>query len=241
MGRLHTHALVVGRGEQSFLEQHGVLKPGQSSVLLQGSIAGVDTARFHADEVTRAQVRAQIGIGPRDFTVMYLGRIARDKGVLDLARAFSKLHPESHLVLVGADEEGLRRSIEEAANCAGRLHFVPFNTSPERYVVAADVVCLPSYREGFGMTLIEAGACGVAVVASRLYGTQDAVVEGVTGLFHDPGNVGEIERCLRALAGDAALRERLGAAGRERVLRSFRPEELIAAFLDYYAVALRCA
>jgi len=245
MGRLLTHALVVGRGEQAFLEQHGVLRAGQSTVLRQGSIGGVDTGRFHPDPDVRSRVRADLGVGPDDFAVMYLGRIARDKGVLDLARAFGELEGASHLVLVGADEEGLRRAIEEACGKrVERLRFVPFNSSPERYMVAADVVCLPSHREGFGMTLIEAGACGVPVVAARLYGTQDAVVDGVTGLFHVPGDAAELAQRLRTLAHDPVLRERLGTAGRERVQRDFRSEDLIRAFRDYYAAVLgpgRCA
>jgi glycosyltransferase involved in cell wall biosynthesis len=239
LGRLLTHALVVGRGEQSFLEKHGVLRPGGSTVLLQGSIAGVDPKRFHPDDTLRARARAELGIAPGALAIMYVGRIARDKGVLDLAKAFARLEDRPCLVLVGPDEEGLRPLIERACgNATDRLRHVDFTTTPERYMVAADVVCLPSYREGFGMTLIEAGACGVPVVASRLYGTEDSVAEGVTGLLHAAGDAAQLEQCLRTLADDPALRRRLGDAGRSRALAEFRPDEILRAFLDYYTVVL---
>ena len=236
VGRLITHGLVVGRGEQSFLEQHGILKSGQSRVLLQGSIGGVDAARFRPDPAMRAKVRADLGIEADEIAIMYLGRIARDKGVIDLAHAFRQLDAGTHLVLVGPDEEGLSPLIEEACGKqVDRVHFMGLTSSPERYIVAGDVVCLPSYREGFGLSLVEAGACGLPVIASRLYGTQDAVIDGVTGLFHNPGDRAELEQQLRALIRDPALRERLGKAGRERAMRDFQPEQIIRAFLDYYA------
>jgi len=245
VGRLITHGLVVGRGEQSFLEQHGILKNGQSRVLMHGSIGGVDATRFRPDPAMRARVRAELDIGAQEVAILYLGRIARDKGVIDLAHAFRRLEGETRLVLVGPDEEGLRPLIEEACGPrASRTHFVGLTSSPERYIVAGDIVCLPSHREGFGLSLVEAGACGLPVIASRLYGTQDAVIDGVTGLFHAPGDCAELEQRLRTLIADPALRERLGKAGRERAVRDFQPEEIIRAFLAYYTSIVgagRCA
>ena len=86
--------------------------------------------------------------------------------------------------------------------------------------------------------LLEAGACGIPVVASRVYGTQDAVLEGITGLVHEPGKIEDIERALSLLSSDPALRVRMGKAGRQRVEAEFRTERLVAALLDYYATAL---
>ena len=63
-------------------------------------------------------------------------------------------------------------------------------------MAAADLFCLPSYREGFGMAAVEAGSCGLPVITSRIYGLTDAVEEGVTGLMHEPGDVNEISRLI---------------------------------------------
>jgi glycosyltransferase involved in cell wall biosynthesis len=243
VARLATHALVVGRGEQSFLERKGILRPGRSAVLGHGSIAGVDIERFRPDPQARADVRRELGIGAETFVALYLGRIGRDKGVLDLARAFSGTAAgsgEQWLVFVGPDEEGLRTALEHAAGAAAaRLRFVAYTRVPQRYLAAADLVCLPSHREGFGLVLIEAGACAVPVLASRLYGTSDAVVDGVTGLFHEPRDVDGIARGLSRLAADPQLRRRMGSAGRDRVAAYFLEELLVDSLREFYAEALQ--
>lgn len=244
VARLATHVLVVGQAEQRFLEREGVLRAGSSTVLANGSICGVDTARFHPNASARIEVRRELAIPEEaSFVIMYLGRLTRDKGVLDLALAFRSLHaaiPQSSLVFVGADEDDIHGEIASASGeAAAAVRFVAYNDRPERYMAAADVVCLPSYREGFPITLLEAGACGVPVVASRIYGTRDAVVEGETGLLHEPGSASDLERCLALLAKDAALRKRLGLAGRARVAEHFRPEDLVDALVDFYVRALK--
>jgi glycosyltransferase involved in cell wall biosynthesis len=233
VGAFASHVLVVSRGEQAFLEAEEILPPKRSTVLGAGSIAGVDLARFRPDADRRAAVRRELGLANEDLVVMYVGRVTRDKGVLDLARAFrslSRRHPQARLVMVGPDEGGLARRLRRAG-----AHLVGNTPEPERYLAAADIVCLPSYREGFGVALIEAGACAVPVLASRLYGTQDAVVEGVTGLFHEAGNAEDLEKQLAALAADRELRRRMGQAGRARVEAEFRQEVLVQALIDYYA------
>ena len=227
-----THVLVVSRGEQAFLEEEGILPRRRSQVLAAGSIAGVDLARFRPDAQARAAVRRELGIAEDALLVMYVGRLARDKGVLELARAFAGLvrrRPQARLVLVGPDE-GVRRRLRGEG-----VHLVGFSAAPERYFAAADIVCLPSHREGFGVVLIEAGACGVPVLAARVYGIQDAVEEGVSGLLHTPGDARDLEAKLETLAADPALRARLGAAGRARVETHFRQEVLVQALLDYYS------
>jgi glycosyltransferase involved in cell wall biosynthesis len=226
--RSATHALVVSRGEQAFLETEGVMEPGKSAVLGSGSISGVDTSRFRPDPAAREAVRKELRLPADAFVVIYVGRLARDKGVLDLAKAASA-YP---LVLVGPDEDGLADQLRDLHD---NIHFVGYTAAPERYLAAADVACLPSHREGFGVALIEAGACGVPVIASRIYGTKDAVAEGKTGLLHEPGNVDDLRAKLQHLAGDADLRRKLGEGGRERAENDFRQDLLVRALIDYYS------
>lgn len=235
VGRLATHALVVSHSEQAFLEQQRVLSKGASTVLGSGSIAGVDCDRFRPDPQARAAVRTELGLSDEHFLIAYVGRIAREKGVTELARAFALLErsiPRATLLFVGPDEDRLHASLKTHSQ---NLRFAGYSTQPERYLASADVACLPSHREGFGLALIEAGACGVPVVAARVYGTQDAVVEGVTGFFHEPGDVEDLRSKLAQLAGDRGLRERMGQAGRARVEAQFAQPFVVGALLDYYA------
>ena len=105
-------------------------------------------------------------------------------------------------------------------------------------MAAADVFCLPSYREGFGMVVIEAASAGIPAVASRIYGVTDAVGEGVTGLLHRPGDAAEMTREMAALADDAARRQSMGSAARERALRLFSREAVTEAWLRFYGKLL---
>jgi glycosyltransferase involved in cell wall biosynthesis len=101
-------------------------------------------------------------------------------------------------------------------------------------MAAADIICLPSYREGFGSVLIEGAACGLPAVASRIYGVTDAVVENVTGLLHPAGNIVSLTDTLRLLASNERFRKELGNRAYKRALVDFRAdrvEELFERFL----------
>ena len=237
VARLATDILVDSESQRQFLIAEGVVAPAKSSVLASGSISGVDLGRFKPDAAARLLVRGQLGIGEGDAVLLFLGRLNRDKGVLDLARAFASLAEDSiacHLLLVGPDEGGMRESILGiCSNRVGRLHFVDFTNSPERYMAAADVFCLPSYREGFGSVVIEAAAVGVPAVASRIYGITDAVVDGKTGLLHDAGNVDGIVTCLERLLRFPQDCRTLGAAARLRAMTEFSAERVTTAVTAY--------
>jgi len=242
VARLATHVLVVSRSEREFLIREGIIRNSKSRVLGSGSLSGVDPARFRPDSMARAAVRAELGIAPKATVFLFLGRLTRDKGVLDLAQAFASLaptHPAAVLLLVGPDEERVRPAIESICRAHARqLRFAGYTRSPERYIAAADTLCLPSYREGFSTVIIEAAAAGVPAIGSRIYGITDAIVEGETGLLHAPADANELAENMKALIGNPALRERLGARARQRAVDEFSQQRLTQALLDYYRGAL---
>jgi glycosyltransferase involved in cell wall biosynthesis len=242
IARLATHALADSPSQRDFLVAQGIVAASGSAVLAQGSICGVDTSRFRPDTAARERVRLRHDIPAGAVVFLYLGRMHRDKGLLDLAQAFAEAgtrHPDAHLLLVGPDEGHLRAALERAAaGCSARLHHAGLTDRPQDYFAAADVFCLPSYREGFGTTIIEAAAAGVPALGSRIYGVTDAIVDGETGLLFEAGDVPQLARCLGTLAGDAGLRARMGEQARQRAVRDFSSTVVTAALLEYYASLL---
>jgi glycosyltransferase involved in cell wall biosynthesis len=236
--RLATGVLVDSRSQREFLIANGVVTAAKATVLGGGSICGVDE-RFRPSDAARERVRSALGV-PRDAVLfLYLGRLSRDKGLIDLARAFAALakrNASAHLLIAGPDEENLMKRIEEIlAGCRERFRRIDFTDRPEECMAAADVFCLPSYREGFGQVAVEASAAELPVIASRIYGVTDAVVEGETGLFHAPGDVQALTERMQTLIEHPEMRRSLGKAGRARVLREFSAERVTRALLDYYS------
>jgi glycosyltransferase involved in cell wall biosynthesis len=235
--RAATHVLVISRSERDFLLKERVVSEQNSQILANGSLAGVDTTRFRPDPAARSLVRKELRVPGDQVLAIFMGRITRDKGVLDLAVSFAAIaagHPEWHLLFVGPDEDALRAKLEQAAGAAAaQVHFSGLTSSPERYMAAADFLCLPSYREGFGNVIIEAASIGIPALGSRIYGIADALIEDYTGLMHEPGNVDQLSAKLKRLFSDSALRTQLGQQARERALTVFSSTLVVEALVQY--------
>jgi len=235
---LATHILVDSFSQQDFLLQNNVISKNKSFVLAQGSISGVNISRFKPDPKQHLKIRHKYEIPETSLVFLYMARLTRDKGALVMAEAFSRFSENdslAHLFIVSPDEEGLRPLIYEMCHkCIDRIHFVDFTSLPEEYMASADIFCLPSYREGFGTVLINAAAVGIPAIASRIYGSVDAIVEGVTGLLHEAGNVNELICKMKQLSSDTALREKIGENARLRVISDFSEEVVTAAVIAFY-------
>jgi glycosyltransferase involved in cell wall biosynthesis len=242
LAALATHLLADSPSQRDFLVAEGVVTATKCTVLGKGSISGVNTARFQPDAAARDMVRLELAVPADGVLFLYLGRLNRDKGIADLAAAFANLcrsRDDIWLALVGPDEENMATLARQLCGAhADHLRLVDYTNTPQRYMAAADVFCLPSYREGFGTVVIEAAACGVAAIASRIYGLTDAVIDTETGLLHAAGDVAAIETMMARLAGDRALRQRLGVAARNRACADFAMPVLTSALLAFYAKML---
>jgi glycosyltransferase involved in cell wall biosynthesis len=233
--RMATHLLADSPSQRDFLVREGIVASDRCTVLGRGSLSGVDTRRFRPDPAARTAVRAQHGIDQDARVVLYLGRVTRDKGVLDLARAFARIPANAALLVAGPDEEGLAaRMLELSGPAASRVHFAGYTAEPERFLAAADVLCLPSYREGFGTVVIEAAATSVPAVASRIYGVTDAIAHGETGLLFTPGDCDELAAALAAILADDSLSGRLGAEARRRAVEYFAQERMTGELMAFY-------
>ncbi len=234
---LATDLLTDSNSQREFLIGQQITRPEKIQVLADGSICGVDTARFEMNADLRTEVRQQLCVPESALVILFLGRMSRDKGVLDLASAFARLavkHDNVWMLWVGPDEEELTQDILNRCKDVGnRLCFVGFTTEPERFMAASDIFALPSYREGFGTSVIEAAACGLPCVCSKIYGLTDAVVDGVTGMLHTPADILDIERQLEEMLLNKQLRLQLGASARRRAVDYFGQVRLTDSFKSF--------
>lgn len=236
--KLATHLLADSPTQRDFLESQHVVARGRIHVPASGSISGVDCARFKPDAAMRKAIRQRFNLLDDDILILFLARVKRSKGVLELLEAFEALaaaHPKLHLAIIGPDEENLDPVISGSAlSKAGRVHRVSkFVQQHQEYLQASDIFCLPSHYEGFGSIVIEAGACGLPTIAANVYGLTDAVANGLTGLLHCPGDIKDITRQLALLINDDALRLRLGEQARNRAQLKFDQRLVIAEYVDY--------
>jgi glycosyltransferase involved in cell wall biosynthesis len=235
---LSTNILVDSRSQKEFIVDQGIVSESKALVLANGSVSGVDTQRFSPNPRIRANIRKQYDISESEVVFLFLGRLNRDKGVLDLAAAFVRVYKDFkkvRLMLVGHDEEDMRSRITALyGQHVSAIHFIDHTEVPEQYMAAADIFCIPSYREGFGSVVIESAAIGIPAIGSRIYGITDAIEDGVTGLLYKVGDVNSlIERMVQFLE-NPVLREKMGEAARKRAIRDFSKEIVISAMLGFY-------
>lgn len=239
IAKLNTHLLVDGDGQRQFLIEQGVLKESNSCVLANGSITGVELDKFVTSDEVRTRERSKFGFKESDVVYIFLGRLNHDKGIGELYAAFNKLVSEydnAKLVFYGSDEEGYDQKVEEYPNIKrGVNYFFPGRTSqPYEALQVADVFVIPTWREGFGMSVIEAQGLGLPVITSDAYGVVDASVEGETGLRCKVGDVDSLYECMSIYYGNTELRKRHGMAGRDRVEQLFDNRVVTQAWIDYY-------
>ena len=241
VGSLATNLLVVSASERNFLISEGLISPGKSTVLVNGSIGGVDLEIFKPNLATRTSIRANLSIGEEAVLFLYVGRLTWEKGLVELIEAFSLFPSDAQvfLLLVGPDEGGINAKYFKLMDSPNsRIRIAPYTTSPQSYMAASDVLVLPSHREGFGVVIIEAAATGVPAIGSSIYGISDAVQNGVTGFLFEKENIADLFEKMQRLAEDSSLRAVMGAAAAARVKKCFDQKIVVESFIDYYRLLI---
>jgi glycosyltransferase involved in cell wall biosynthesis len=196
---------------------------------------GVDTGRFHV--VPRSEApggRLVIGV---------VAMLRAEKGLDTLIEAFARvknLHPALHLLLVGSGV--MLASLQSLAQSLGvceRCSFEPATKDVTPWLGAIDIFVLPSLSEALSNALMEAMACGCAVVASRVGGNPELILDGETGLLFEKADTAGLAGRLRMLIEDEALRRRLASAGARMIREKFsieisarRMEQIYESFLE---------
>lgn len=234
-----TDILVDGNSQRQFLIKERIVRRDNSRVLANGSICGVNIEKFKPSEETRSEERSAFGFNKDDVVYIFLGRLNHDKGIGELFEAFNRLVidcPKAKLVLYGSDEEGWDNKLGDYIFLRrGRNYFYSgITSSPMTAMQKGDVFVLPTWREGFGSSVIEAQALGLPVITSDAYGVLDASELDVTGLRFKVGDSVELYRRMKRYYDNPELRKAHGHAGRKRVEELFDSRIVTKAWGDFY-------
>jgi glycosyltransferase involved in cell wall biosynthesis len=231
-----THIIVDGESQRQFLVANGIINENNSKFSNKPGISCVDTDKFTRNNIIRDNYRKELNV-TNEIVFLFLGRLNVDKGVLDLSHAFSKLiqkFSNARLVFVGPDEEKLQSKIQEICNHSASVTFYGATSKPENILQMADVFCLPSYREGFCTSIIEASSLEIPVICSDTYGLLRTIVDDVTGLRHQVANSASILEQMEKMMENEDLRKELGKNGRQYVLNNFSVKIFSKQWVDFY-------
>ncbi len=190
---------------------------------------GRDTKQFAPAE-DKDRVRRELGWPAEQIVATYVGGLRETKGMRELAAAAEPLlreHRDFRLVCVGDGRtRGPLRNLRDSLDRDDAV-LLPGRVAPEEvpgFLQASDFFVLPSYTEGMPQAVLEAMNCGLAVVATRVGGVPEAVVDGETGLLIDPRNVEQLREAMKRMIVDETFRLTAGRNGLARVRKVFDPE-----------------
>jgi glycosyltransferase involved in cell wall biosynthesis len=204
---------------------------------------GIDLTRFDPTRFAarRDSVRAAIGAAPDDVVVGVVGRLVWEKGyreVFAAAAALRERAPQVHFVVVGPLDEDKGDSVTQAdvdaAAAAGRMTFLGLRDDVTDLYAAMDLYVLASHREGFPRSAMEAAAMGLPAVVTDIRGCRQVVDHGVTGIRVPVGDATALAGAIGELGGDAARRDVMGRAAREKARTDFDQQRVIDTTLRVY-------
>ena len=226
------HVLIDSKSQKDFLITNNIVTKNKATVLLHGSVGGVDIKKFKYRKINRNLLRKKLKILKNDFTFLYLGRVNKDKGIIDLINAFNKIKDfySILLVIVGPIEDDFIKSYIKKNK---KIIYAGKTSTPEKWFSMADILCLPSYREGFGSVVIEAGSCNLPALGSNIYGISDAIVENKTGFLHKVGSINDIKKKMLTVIKNKNLLKKFGKRARKRVKKDFDDNLISQKLLEF--------
>lgn len=183
------------------------------------------------------------GTSPETPRIAIIAQLIERKGHRILFEAIPGIlehHPDAVFLVFGKGplEESLKKRVA-AEPWSGQLRFMGFRTDLDRLLPSLDLVVHPAFMEGMGVSLLQASACGVPIVASKAGGIPEVVDDGVNGFLVEPGNPSDLANRVNELLGDPRLRQQMAQAGRDIALERFSIRRMAVDYLDLYRQSIK--
>lgn len=211
------------------------------SVIGHGNIAGVDLTFFDPKtpsiSETSQNLKSHLKISVDDVVYCFIGRLNKDKGLKELAQAFSVLSVNAHLIIVGdrddsAPIDSLSMSVFESHP---RVHLLGFQQDIRSALFSSDILVLPSYREGFPNVVLQAGAMGMPCIVTDISGCNEIIQAGFNGWLVAPHDHQSLANAmLEALSSPADVLSQMGENARRRVTSRFDRKDHLLRMANFY-------
>lgn len=216
--------------------EHGIYKPEKASVIWNGSACGVNIEKYELanKHAWRKEVRQEYGISENACVFGYCGRITRDKGLNELFAAFKKViehgisKTETYLMIIGAGDnaETIDQDLFSWAKSSPFVKFTGFTNNVPKYYSALDVFTSLSYREGFGLVVIEAAAMGVPGIVSDALGQRDTIEHMKTGYSVSTHSIDEVVEAMNYYINNPEKAVEMGINARKAVEEKYEQKKL---------------
>jgi glycosyltransferase involved in cell wall biosynthesis len=217
-------------------------------VIGKGSTNGINTQDFNPEKYSTSQneaLRKQLNINPDHFVFIFIGRLVKDKGLVEMIEAFSNLYQENNrlrLLLVGPLEQDLdplpETTLQQMESHPGILTTGYLN-DVKPYLAIANALVFPSYREGFPNVVMQAGAMGLPAIVSNINGCNEIIQEGVNGLIIPPKEVAPLQTAMHQLATQPELFQSLQSNARKTIVEKYEQQTVWNHVLKEYLDQLR--
>lgn len=188
---------------------------------------GCDSKMFSYNKKERLRIRKKLRISLKKTVIIFVGKLAKSKGIFELLTAFIKLnykYSDLYLILIGnISERTVLDKIISSNYANNKIHLVgeiPQNEIPY-WLSASDIFVFPTYNEGLPNALMEAMACGLPVVATKVGGIPEVVRDGQNGILIDKKNVTSIEHSIEKLIENKSMCKKMGERGRITIEEKF--------------------
>ena len=235
-----THVIPEGQGVLNDLRDFGVCRKPMR-VLGYGNVRGVDMERFNPARFKATAVDEKL------FTFLFVGRIVGDKGINELVEAFIRLHDKyynTRLVLVGAYEKQLDPVSEQTQNCINTSAAIEvcgpkYGDDLLQMYVDADCFVMPSYREGFPNTVLEAGAMELPSIVTDINGSREIIMDGENGFIVPPKDSEALYLAMERMISDNVTRMTMASKARGLIAKRYDKNFVQECQIEFYRTVLQ--
>ncbi len=237
-----THVYPEGEGVKNDLVKYKITRK-ELPIIGNGNVNGIDTQYFsksHFSEEELIRKKVELGIDPKDFVLVFVGRLVKDKGINELVEAFNSLlqsQPKSSLLLVGPfedDRDPVSEKSRSEINSSEKIINTGYQNDVRIFYALSDALVFPSYREGFPNVVLQAGAMELPSIVTNINGSNEIISENVNGLVIPSKDSDALLQAMHKMIENKELYDSMKENAREIITSRYEQRKVWEALLEEY-------